>query len=108
MLSVWLPLNLLYLLSDINKQRNFISKFAVQKTKKQGSSFRRKNSVSYTFPGYTEASSVIKVYKTFFLDTLSVSERYITTTHKEMNTGIAADDSRGKHKNMPHKTSSNQ
>ena len=97
-------------LSDINKQRNFIAKFAVQQIKKQGSSLRRKHSVSYSFPtpGQTTGLCSRKVCKTFFLDTLSVSERYVTTTHSKLNYGIVADDNRGTHLNRPHKTSSEQ
>jgi len=56
-----------------------------------------------------KASAAVKVCKTFFLHTLAVSERYVSTTHKlHSNMGFCREDQRGKHTNRPNKTSKTQ
>ncbi|WAR18439.1 hypothetical protein MAR_000277 [Mya arenaria] len=93
-------------MGDINKQRSFISKFACMKkrTERKGKPQRRNISVSYNFPVH-DNTKVVKVCKTFFLHTLSISERYISTAHRVSTTGFCQDDKRGRHTNRPNRIS---
>ena len=50
---------------------------------------------------------MVKVCKTFFLHTLGVSERYVTTTDKLTGLGICRYDGRGKHSNRSNKVTTN-
>ncbi|WAQ93514.1 hypothetical protein MAR_005985, partial [Mya arenaria] len=76
-------------MGDINKQRSFILKFACMKkrTERKGKSQSRNISGSYNFPVH-DNTKVVKVCKTFFLHTLSISERYISTAHRLSTTGF--------------------
>ena len=55
-----------------------------------------------------DASNIVKVCKTFFLHTLSISERYVHTAKKLTSMGICHDDKRGTHSNRPNKTGNGQ
>ncbi|WAQ94258.1 hypothetical protein MAR_006729 [Mya arenaria] len=65
---------------------------------------RRTISVSYNFPVH-DNTKVVKVCKTFFLHTLSISEKYISTAHRLSTTGFCQDDKRGRHTNWPNRIS---
>lgn len=78
-------------LGDINRQRDFIFKHVVQKEKcrqrirKHHNSDRSKNrqySLYYYFP---KDNALKPVCKTFFLDTLSISEQIVKTVMKKVN-----------------------
>jgi hypothetical protein len=73
--------------------------------KKNQPSFRnRAYRVIWTMP--SKEKGQIKVCKTFFLHTLSVSETMVRTTcKKEQNSGVFEDDMRGKHVNRKNKVS---
>ena len=99
--------NIFWALGDINKQRHFISKYCLlrPKSQKKGASERRKYSLEYKFPHENgNTSGIVKVCKTFFLHTLSISERYVHTAQKLSNLGICQDDKWGKHSNRPNRT----
>ena len=95
-------------LADTNKQRQFIAKFTVKRSKKSetGQTNRRKSSISWFLPGPNEQTEKVKVCKTFFLNTLGISDKMVTTVHSKLNDiGISMDDRRGKFVNRPNQTS---
>lgn len=69
-------------LMDSGKQRIFIARYAMQTSTKQRMSSKPKCPVSYMSPSN---ASAINVCKTFFLDTLAVSDSYISNTYKKTN-----------------------
>lgn len=93
-------------LADHTRQWDFIAKYVKEIKKKQvtvgaGSVSRRSNSRYYVFKSGEEDK---RVCKTMFLNTLGVSETWVTTALKKIkgsSTIIA--DQRGKHNNRPEK-----
>ena len=97
-------------LSDVNKQRQFILNYTVKKPKKNknGLSDRRKSSVNWFLSSLNEQGKNV-VCKTFFLNTLGISDRMVDTAHKKMSSiGMSHDDNMGKHATRPNKTSEEQ
>ena len=95
-------------LGDINKQRQFLLKHTVRKNKKIKSvhASRRNMSITWFLPSQNELNRDIRVCKTFFLKTLGISDKMVTTAYKKLNDiGICEDDKRGKYSNRPNKTS---
>ena len=98
-------------LADVNKQRQFILNYTEKKPKKSktGQTNRRKSSISWFLPCPNEQSKNVKVCKTFFLNTLGISDKMVNTAHKKINSiGMCNDDSRGKHETRPNKTTEMQ
>ncbi|XP_052218286.1 uncharacterized protein LOC127835889 isoform X3 [Dreissena polymorpha] len=99
-------------MGDVNKQRNFIIKFAIQKpvnTRRSNiNSVKRTSMVLWTLPKKMPDGTTVpvRICKTFFLSTLDVSSRIVSTAHaKQTDIGMCADDCRGKHHVRPNKTS---
>lgn len=93
-------------LGDVNKQRYFLSKHAVQvyKRVRTSNASRRTFSVKYNLPVPSRAVSV-RVCKTFFLHTLSISDRVVRTVLSNIsNIGVCQEDKRGRHATRPNKT----
>ena len=93
-------------LGDINKQRQFIANYTEKKPKKTktSKSNRRKSSITWFLPSSNGSkSNKVKVCKTFFLNTLGISDKMVTTVHKKLNNiGVCMDDQRGKSDNSRH------
>ena len=68
---------------------------------------RRASSIDWYMPKHINTCNEVervKVCKTFFLNTLGISDKMISTAHKNQTAiGICADDQRGKHGNRPNK-----
>ena len=97
-------------LEDINKQRQFLIKYATAKQKaiqKTKGVSKRSNSINWSFPLNGEC---IRVCKTFFLDTLNISDQMIHTANNKSKLipGVCETDKRGKHKNRPNRVSGSQ
>lgn len=85
-------------LTDLSKQRDFVSIHIDEINPKHryaiaGSS----RSLNYGF-FFNINSTRVKVCKTFFLNTLSISDRLIRTVKEKMKNGFLEEDIRGKHK----------
>ena len=90
-------------LADIKKKRKkrrqFILMYSEKKIKKSktGQYERRKYAISWFLPCLNETGK--KVCNTFFLNTLSISDKLAITAHTKIyNLGICNDDRRSKHK----------
>ena len=94
-------------LSDITRQRDFLLKYTEVTdktiTKTKGKS-RRSQTVKCFFPSNQE-TNISRVCKTFFLDTLDISDQMLYTAIKKQNLGMSSGDCRGKHKTRPKKVS---
>ena len=93
-------------LGDMTHQRQFILKHAEAKQKVcktvPGNS-RRSLSYTYTFP---HGKTLVRVCKTFFLDTLNITGQMVQTACKKSEAlpGVCAPDRRGRHGTKPNKT----
>ena len=84
--------------ADINKQRQFTAKNTVKNPKRltTGRSNRRKSSLTWYIPSPNDHNKKVKVCKTFFLNTLGISDNMVTTVHNKLNLiGMCMDDRRG-------------
>ncbi|KAG6454562.1 hypothetical protein O3G_MSEX008752 [Manduca sexta] len=86
-------------LGNIVKQRAYIQSSMATVTPKymytNAENPRRPNKAFY----FTINAKKIRVCKTFFKNTLSISERMVSTVQTKVNDGFMMDDLRGKHKN---------
>ena len=88
-------------IGDINRQRNFPSKYAAQKKGTAG----RERAMTWFYPNPKESNVSEKVCKTFFLATLGFSERMVfTVLDKQSSIGVCETDKRGKHNSRPNET----
>ena len=99
-------------LGEITKQRQFLQMFANRETKKQISveNSRRQFSIKWTLPQNPNIHTqpAIRVCKTFFLNTLGISDKMVSTTFKKTMFGVCEDDKTGLYKNRPNKTPETQ
>lgn len=85
---------------DQNQKYHFILNTTEKKEKKRSTC--QSNLKKYTYFFYFNVEEkFIKVCKTFYLSTLSISQKSVYGVHKKKDilTGVPANDSRGKHKN---------
>ena len=98
-------------LGSITRRRQFVEKYALKKVKESkrlGTSGRRKSSISWTLPK-DGPENLVKVCKTFFLHTLSISDKAVCTVHNKLSClGISSEDSRGKHRTRPNRMTEEQ
>ena len=98
-------------LGDVDKQRQFIAKYATIKIKSKNGGGKRKWTVTYTLPQIQEngKSVAIKVCKTFFQDTIGITDSVVKTVLKKLSAiGVCMEDNRGKHNNRPNRASQSQ
>ena len=96
-------------LGNVTKQWQFLNNYASYKPKLSSNSkstgqVNRQFRIVWSLP--SQSNEQIQVCKTFFLHTLSVSERMVSTAFKKQvaTVGVRADDQRGKHDNRHNKT----
>ena len=87
-------------LADTAKRWQFLSKYASKKvTKTHVCSSARKRDFSFVWTLPKPNVGAVRVCKVFFLQTLSVSDKMVSTANDKLNTitGVCVNDMRGKH-----------
>ena len=90
-------------MGDLSKQRVFLIRHAVKVPKVNIAKQPSKHSFSIRWSLPREDDTPAKVCKTFFLDTLSISDKMVSTVYKKQTVEGVAKEKRGKHNSRPNK-----